>query len=66
MKHIFKANTAGSFKTADGVGYDCKCVNSGEPLPKGWSGSLEKVLAKIKKAEKVIAKDSATPVQAEI
>jgi len=65
MKHIFKANTSGAFSTADGVSYDCKCVNSSVAIPKGWSDALEKVLAKVKKAEKVIAKEPA-PVQAEI
>ena len=67
MRHIYKANTKGEYTHATGLKFDCKCVNSGKPVHKDWSKTLEDVLKKAKKAEKVVAKEQeAAPVQAQI
>ena len=55
MRHIFKKNESGEYKTAEGVGYDCKCVKTELKIPNGWRKSLEEALKVAKKVEKKTA-----------
>ena len=63
MKHIFKANASGSFKSADGVSYDCKCINSNTATTKGWSDTLPAALKKSKKAESKAVAETAVETE---
>lgn len=64
MRHIYKKNDDGEYKTADGQGFDCKCVNSGLDTPRGWRKTLADALKVVKKVDKTPAEDNNKQVDA--
>ena len=55
MKHAFKADDSGKWKTPTGQAYDVKTLQNGDKMPKGYVDNLEKALKK--------AKPKAAPIQ---
>lgn len=60
MKNIFKLSEEG-YQSRCGAFYECKVIQGGAKVPKGWSPTLEKALSKKPKAE-----PKAEPVPAQI
>lgn len=48
MKHIYKPK--GPYKSG-GKTFDCECINSDKPTPKGWFATLEEALKPVKKVK---------------